>query len=343
MNGRSSKVHRRFGFFPIMNAAETPNCALVAAERVVFHRLKREPGKVGKFAFALDIYIEHAREQAKKKEKPPSWAATIGYIKRTHLKEFLDWTLSDLAASPLVVAAWHRRISESSGPSIADQSARVLKTVYRRAVQANRSLRSCDPTSAIQFNTKCRSQNVLALADLPRWFSAWQEIESPIRKAFQMINLLTGNRPRELSRLKWSDVLTRERYFLIRAPKAENNICVPMSPAIAQEFKRARNAARDDKIECEWVFPMRSGGHITRFDCDCLPAWGMAFRTIWRTVAADCGVNEIIAHCCLGHIPIGMSRECIAHLNSSSRSEMRAAQGLVSRQMLALMKGGSLV
>jgi len=38
---------------------------------------------------------------------------------------------------------------------------------------------------------------------------AWEKIESPTRKAFRVIGLLSGIRRGELSRLKWPDVLPR--------------------------------------------------------------------------------------------------------------------------------------
>ena len=126
---------------------------------------------------------------------------------------------------------------------------------------------------------------------------------------------------------------------MIRGAKAENDIRVPMSAAVARELKRARDAARAEKIESEYVFPGRtSGSHLTSFDDDDLPKHGMALRRTWRTIAADCGVDELIAHFMLGHIPAGISRGYVAKLILSSGSAMRVAQRTVSKRMLELLR-----
>jgi integrase len=156
-----------------------------------------------------------------------------------------------------------------------------------------------------------------------------------------MVNLLTGCRPGELARLKWSDLFPvhpetgerMKRSFAIRDAKAKNTIYVPLSAAIARELKRARDASDGS----EWVFPGRTeGSHITSFDDDGLPAHGMMYRRTWRTVAADVGVDELIAHFCLGHIPAGISRGYVVKMTLASGGAMRAAQRTVSRRMLAL-------
>jgi len=82
----------------------------------------------------------------------------------------------------------------------------------------------------------------------------------------------------------------------------------------------------------------RAGGHLVKVDADALPAYGMALRRTWRTIAADCGVDELIAHFCLGHVPAGISRGYVQKMILASGSAMRTAQRTVSRRMLALME-----
>jgi hypothetical protein len=80
-----------------------------------------------------------------------------------------------------------------------------------------------------------------------------------------------------------------------------------------------------------------SGSHITSFDDDALPAHGMLYRRTWRTLAADCGVDELVAHFCLGHFPPGISRGYVVKMTLASGQRMRAAQRTVSRRMLSLL------
>ena len=71
----------------------------------------------------------------------------------------------------------------------------------------------------------------------------WRAIDDPVRKAYQMIELLTGARSGELARLKWADVLPRDRCFVIRKSKSGVDIRIPFSLPIVRELKRARDAA----------------------------------------------------------------------------------------------------
>jgi hypothetical protein len=93
---------------------------------------------------------------------------------------------------------------------------------------------------------------------------------------------------------------------------------VPRSATIAKVLKLARDAARADKLESEYVFPARDDGHIVKFDCNSLPAFGMALRRTWRTGSADAGVDELLAHFMLGHVPAGISRLNHASISSFS-------------------------
>jgi integrase len=342
--------HRRYGSklgttsitlgdFPTMSVTQARKAALVHAGRIASGRVTPGIRTATKFGAALDDYIAHARERG----KSGSWARNLESLKRTHLAEFLLWPLRDLANAPAAIAAWHKRVTKESGPNIANQAARAMRAGYRRAAKLDRTLPPHNPCSAVEYNSEPRSQRALAPANFPKWRKAWDKIESPTRKAFQMINLLTGCRPGELARLKWTDLFpvhpeTSQRMmrsFAIRDAKAKNTIFVPMSAAIARELKRARDASHGSG----WIFPGRTkGSHITSFDDDALPAHGMMYRRTWRTIAADSGIDELIAHFCLGHIPSGISRGYVVKMTLVNGDTMRKAQRDVSRRMLALMK-----
>ena len=336
-HGNKKLVQVQLGTFPSVSVKQARKLALQQSGRVAAGRITPGKREAVKLNAALDAYIEHLRGRP----KGATWAKVVESIARVHIRpEFGTWPLHELSALPAPVQAWHKKITKRSGPAIANKAAKVLRAAYRHAARLNRSLPPALPTSAIEYNAEERSQKALAFGDFAKWFSAWQRIESEIRRAFQMIGLLSGMRPGELSRLKWVDVLPRQRCFVIRNAKSKklgHDIHVPLSAAICRELKRARNAARAAKIESVYVFPARADGHVKKFDCDSLPVWGMAYRRTWRTVAAELGVDELIAHFCLGHIPAGISRGYVAKLILSSGQAMRAAQRVVSRRMLTLM------
>jgi integrase len=336
-HGDRGVTYKRLGFYPAMNLKDARKAALVEAGTIAAGRIT--PGKRDalKVSDALDQYIDHLRTR----KAGSRWPDNVASIARVHIRpEFGTWPLQELSAVPARVASWHKAITKTSGPVVANQAAKVLRAAYRRAARLDRSLPPALPTSAVEFNAETRSQNALDFADFPKWFAAWGEIESPTRKAFQMVNLLSGCRPGELARLKWSDVLPRSRCFVIRDAKGKNDIHVPLSSAIARALKLARNAARADKIESVYVFAARADGHIVKFDCDGLPAHGMALRRTWRTIAADAGIDELIAHFCLGHIPAGISRGYVSKMILASGQGMRAAQRTVSKRIVGLLGKG---
>ena len=81
---------------------------------------------------------------------------------------------------------------------------------------------------------------------------AWSKIESPIHRAYHLLAILTGARPGELARLKWSDVRPRQRSLVIAHAKAGADIAVPMSIEIVRALRMARDA--EDEGE-QPVFP----------------------------------------------------------------------------------------
>ena len=173
INGRRGATCKRLGFYPEMDTKAARRAALIEAGRVAAGRIT--PGKRAavRFREALDDYIEHATDRAAKKGKVASWARNIKSLRNTHLDEFLNWPLADLSASPAVIAAWHKRVTKTAGPNIANQAARVLRATYRRAARLDRSLPPHNPTSAVEYNKESRSQNAIALADFPKWGRAW--------------------------------------------------------------------------------------------------------------------------------------------------------------------------
>ena len=345
IKAKRSTTCERLGVWPAMDVKAARKAALVIAGRNAAGRIMPGKRSAAKVADAMTNYIAFLKARSQRKGKSATWAKNVEFTVRNHiLPAFGNWSLAELSAAPAAVVQWHDKITEKNGAVAANHAARILRAAYKRAAKLDRTLPPHNPCSAIEFNREKRSQNALRFTDFPRWFAAWQRIELPTRKAFQMINLLSGARPGELSKLEWSDVLLRERCFVIRAAKADNDVRVPLSVAIVKELKRARDAARSagqspkgKSKQSDYVFPARAGGHIVKFDVDGLPAHGMALRRTWRTVAADSGVDELLSHFMLGHIPAGISRGYVAKMILSSGRGMRAAQRVVSARIVTLL------
>jgi len=66
-------------------------------------------------------------------------------------------------------------------------------------------------------------------------------------------------------------------------------------------------------------------------------ALGMSLRRTHRTVAADCGVDEMLAHVLMGHPPDGISQRYVARMILACGSALRAAQYKISRRIVGLL------
>jgi integrase len=64
----------------------------------------------------------------------------------------------------------------------------------------------------------------------------------------------------------------------------------------------------------------------------------MMLRHTYRTIAADCGVDEMLAHLLLGHAPEGISQRYVARMILSSGPALRRAQAAISRRIRSLLE-----
>jgi integrase len=345
--GKRSTTYKRLGFYPEISLKEARRLAKIEAGEVARGNItpsQREATTVGK---AMAAYIAHLKEKVGQGEKSAKWVRQVESAAKNHiLPAFDNYTLRELTQDHSAdVKAWHVKIKRNSGPIAADHASKILRAVYRRA-GIREDLPARLPTREIEFKERDRSQRALAFEDFPQWYKAWQKIESPTRRAFQMICLLTGARPGELARTKWADVFPTHperkgkrmmRSFVIRSAKAKNDIYIPLSPPLVKELKRARDVARAIKPQSVYIFPARADGHIVKFDVDDLPAWGMMLRRTYRTIAADLGVDELTTHFLMGHVPSGISRGYVAKMTLSGGQGMRNAQRRISARIVELM------
>ena len=195
-------------------------------------------------------------------------------------------------------------------------------------IEACRGVNLC---SAVIYNREEAAQTGMPFAKFPAWAKAVAKL-SPLRAAYYRFCLLTGARGGEAARLEWKDVDCRARTITFRQAKAGADIVLPMSAAIARELKRARDAEGVAK-DSRYIF---SGVRGVTWK-DKLPAKGHALRHSWRTVAADCGVDELQARLLLGHSLVGISQSYVTCAALQGGPGLRAAQRQVSNRIVGLL------
>lgn len=349
LHGNRSATFKTLGKFPLMSVKAARLDAMIEAGRVAARDIR--PGKRAavKLGAALDDYLKYLRAKSARKNKPARHADNVEKLRRLHLADFEKWPLADLSNNPTVIKQWHERVTRDAGPITANRVAEVLRACYRYARKLNRNLPPDLPTSGVQFNSETPSQRALAAKDFPQWTAAWREIASPTRRAYHLFCLLTGCRPGEAARIKWSDVRPRSRSIVISGSKSGADIAVPMSVEIARTLRMARNA---EKIEPQGRPPMRliegqgtdAKGAFIFSGCaqaghrDGLPMRGNALRHTYRTIAADLGIDEMVAHFLMGHAPAGISQRYVARMILTSGPAMRDAQRKISARIFELLK-----
>jgi integrase len=339
-HGKRTTTAKRLGHWPAMKTAQAREEALIrAGENAAGHR---EPGKreALKFSDAFAAYLVHLTRQAEKRSKPPTWRKAVeGFGNQLLLPRWGTRSLADMSNAPALVADWHVEVTDKNGPIIANRCAQIIRAVYARAARrAQPPLPTRLPTAAVEFNSEKARQVGIAFDQFGAWRKAWSEIPHPAHRAYHLCGLLTGARPGELLRLRWADLDLRKRSLVIRNAKAGNDISIPISSAIARALKLARDAARERERPSDRESPFVFFG-CTKAERDALRVKGNGLRHTYRTVAADCEVDDLISHFLLGHAPAGISQRYVVKLILSSGPAMREAQRKISARIMALLLG----
>ncbi len=316
------------GHRPPMDVREARRqCFIILGQLAAGHF---EPGKrkAAKFGDALDKYIAYL----KAKSSTSRWPANVESLARNHLRpRWGDARLIEMAQAPDDVAAWHRQLTDSNGPVVANHCARLIRAVYMRAARGNVHLpRDRHPCTTVDFNREDPRQ--VAITDWRAWRSAWEKIENPTRKAYALFALLTGCRPGEAARVRWDGLDVKHRTLTIKRSKSGLDVTIPLSIPIVRMLRMARDAHDGKSV---YVFPARGpNGHVVRFDSDGLPVYANALRHTYASLAGSLGVDDLIRHMLMAHVPRGVSQKYFVRMIVSSGPAMRAAQRRISADVV---------
>ncbi len=325
------------GHYPEMNTAAARAAALVEAGKVAAGAGDSGKRKATKFEAAFADYLDHLSRLAVKRGKPARWRKNVEHLgTKILLPQWEGWSLADMALNPAAVAKWHRSVTRDNGPVSANHAARVVRAAYKRAAKLDLTLPMRDPCAAVEYNDETPAQKAMPFKSFPAWLDALDQIQigpkAPARREYHLFCLLTGMRPGEAARIRWRDVKPGERVIVIPAAKAGRDIHVIMSAAMARVLKRARVTGKPKSGD---AFVFAHCGQVGAREA--LPYRGHALRHTWRTVAADCAVDELVAHVMLGHVPQNISQAYVTKFVLAGGPALRQAQRKVSRRMIALL------
>jgi integrase len=358
VNRKVVSSFKTLGRWPAMTVGEARKEALVYAGSVAGGMAAKGRRTATPFRAAFENYLEYLRAQAEEKGKPPRWYLNAKKLAETHIfPEWDGWTLVQMSDNPKAVKAWFTKLNKAI-PASAAHCARLIRACYRQEAALDRSLPTALPTSGIKLKKRRASQKVLDFEVFPAWCKAWEKIENPVHRGYHLTALLTGIRPGELGNLRLDDVDLEKRMLIVRNPKAELDINLPITPQIAHALMLSINAPpqtimqkglrgmkqgevriverkklHGEVIADDLVFP----GCMQAQSRSGLPMAGNALRHTYRTVAVDCEISEMLIHFLCGHALDGVSEEYTNKLMIEKGPAMRAAQEKISARMFELL------
>ena len=322
-------INQKVGTFPAVGVLMARDRARVLAAKVVERKPIVHVRSGTKLADAFEGYLTYLENKAAENGKPARWAERVRSFGRTMiLPAWGNHTLSELSEMPKQIAEWHQTCAKERGAVSANHAARVLRAIYRREAGLDRGLNLAHaPTTGVKMSKEKREQKGLALPDFDEWNAARLKL-APVKQAYHLCCLLTGARPGELARTRWSDLDTARNELVIGGAKMGNNIPIPLTPEIQATLDVARKAApKSDVIfpGC-WNNPSRDG----------MPARGHALRRTYKTLATGlCKIPDDISAYLLGHVPEGMSQKYLLRWAMSSYPAIVDAQHKISKAIMA--------
>ncbi|MFO7904549.1 MAG: integrase family protein [Pirellulaceae bacterium] len=146
---------------------------------------------------------------------------------------------------PEKIASWLEQ-EKATRPTVAARGYRLLRTClnwcteqpkYKGLVDAREVLTKAVRRAVPRTRPK---DDCLQREQLEPWFAAVGKLSNPVARAYLQCLLLTGARPQELARLKWTDVDFRWKSMTLR-DKVEGDRQIPLTPYVAALLTRLRD------------------------------------------------------------------------------------------------------
>jgi hypothetical protein len=297
------------------------------------------------FRKAFEDYCQHLQTKADNADKPARWRRNVKSLGDKYLlPKWGPYTLVEMSAKREAVGVWYSAIAKDAVTS-AHHIRRIIRAVYNFKRKRGATLPADNPAMAPidrqeHHKKKTYKGPRLPFDKFPLWLEAWRKLE-PMHRAYHLTALLTGSRGGELARTTWADLALRKpaedepdkrRTLVIGNSKTESDIIIPLSAPIARALKLARDAARAEGIESEFIFP-----DAERWARDDLPATGHAMRRTYKSVASSLKILNETSGRLLGHQPPGVSADYDDPLALARSEWLRQLQRQVSGKVLALL------
>ena len=153
----------------------------------------------------------------------------------------------------------HRRLTEGSGPYLANRVLRHVRAVYNSALKVH-DLPALNPTVGVEWNKQHRRQEPISWADLPAWAERVAKLQ-PVRRDFQTVVLFTGLRSQDAATMRWEHVDLDAG--TVHRPRPKGGVDRAFTVPVAGRVLDVLQNRRSENIvlfgdDGGWVFPARS-------------------------------------------------------------------------------------
>ncbi|MCA0400982.1 MAG: integrase family protein, partial [Proteobacteria bacterium] len=290
-NGVQRKqVLGRFKEIPLDEARHLAQKYRVAAKQgidLAGEQKWKEPSKQG---LTIEQAYKEFTEAQHRRENSPNTIRLNGYNWRNHLSQYQDREMASVSKHD--VRAWHKEWGKS-GPTVANQTARLFRAIYNYAVKFHDDLPP-NPCSAVDYFKEVNNRRLIATKDLPAWRKKVDGLPNPIRRCYWRFLALTGLRRMDAASVRWDEVF--ETHIHRPNPKGgkDKAFDVPITAPLRALLEEAKAAQKVLYPASPYVFPADSkSGHIStgqeqKFMPGCAPH---DLRRTYATACVEVGVD----------------------------------------------------
>lgn len=184
-----------------------------------------------------------------------------------YFKDWKDKRITDISKD--MCCKRHKLLGEKSGHAQANQSLRFLRSLFNFCIakyedsEGHSVLRDNPVTKLSQIKgwfKDNRRRTWIKPHQLPAWYEALKECPSETIRDYVLLLFLTGLRRSEGFCLNWNDVDLKAQTFIIKDPKNDKPLDLPMGEVLYEMLKKRKEQSGGS----EWVFPGKSKkGHLT--------------------------------------------------------------------------------
>ena len=259
----------------------------------------------------------------------PNRSANTNKVYRQNLRVNLpDWANRPLnAITRRDVETRFHRITERHGWAGANQTIKMLRTVYRRPCVDHEGLRNPVElwlAAGGRYHPHRRRRISSPAEVLPRWCAGIESVPmpEPVRDVL-WIGVYTGMRLGEVKSLRWERVDMKRRILRVEETKTGEVLELPITDQLAAVFGRCR-ARAEGQVQTGWLFPSpkSASGHLEEVFRFYAPIGKVAGTKFWyhglRNSFITVAERELL-------LPRSLTKRLVNHSRGSDVTEGYAA------------------